>query len=61
MKPKDTNRSNKNDYVFVAHSGSAYDAQFMYQMAHVMSTGLLSGFYLLGGRGEASPPKKKFY
>ena len=27
-------RYQKNDYVFVAHNGSAYDLQFIYRNAH---------------------------
>ena len=27
-------RDQKNDYVFVAHNGSAYDSQFIYKNAH---------------------------
>ena len=36
VKPTNVSKSDKNDYVFVAHNGSAYDTQFMYQMAHHM-------------------------
>ena len=36
VKPTNISKSDKNDYVFVAHNGSAYDTQFMYQMAHHM-------------------------
>ena len=36
VKPTNVSKSDKNDYVFVAHSGSAYDTQFIYQMAHHM-------------------------
>ena len=36
VKPTDISKSNKNDYVFVAHNGFVCDTQFMYQMAHQM-------------------------
>ena len=34
LKPTNLDRQQKNDYVFVAHNGSAYDSQFIYQSAH---------------------------
>ena len=34
LKPTNLDRQQKNDYVFVAHNGSAYDSQFVYQSAH---------------------------
>ena len=34
LKPTDTCREQKNDYVFVAHNGSTYDSQFVYRNAH---------------------------
>ena len=34
VKPTNSSRNEKNDYVFVVHNGSAYDTQFVYKMAH---------------------------
>ena len=34
LKPTNVQREQKNDYVFVAHNGSAYDSQFIYRNAH---------------------------
>ena len=34
LKPMNSRRDQKNDYVFVAHNGSAYDSQFIYRNAH---------------------------
>ena len=34
VKPTNSLRNEKNDYVFVAHNGSAYDMQFPYRSAH---------------------------
>ena len=34
LKPMNSHRDQKNDYVFVAHNGSAYDSQFIYRNAH---------------------------
>ena len=34
VKPTNSSWNEKNDYVFVAHNGSAYDTQFVYKMAH---------------------------
>ena len=34
LKPMNKKRDQKNDYVFVAHNGSAYDSQFIYKHAH---------------------------
>ena len=33
VKPANFRRDQKNDYVFVAHNGSAYDSQFVYRNA----------------------------
>ena len=35
VKPTNVHRDQKNDYVFVAHNGSAYDSQFVYRNAHM--------------------------
>ena len=34
LKPMNAHRDQKNDYVFVAHNGSAYDSQFVYRNMH---------------------------
>ena len=34
LKPTNSKKGQKNDYVFVAHNGSAYDSQFIYRNAH---------------------------
>ena len=34
VKPTNSNKNEKNDYVFVAHNGSAYDTHFIYKVAH---------------------------
>ena len=34
LKPMNSGRDQKNDYVLVAHNGSAYDSQFIYRNAH---------------------------
>ena len=34
VKPTNSSRNKKNDYIFVAHNGCAYDTQFVYKMAH---------------------------
>ena len=34
LKPTNSHRDQKNDYVFVAHSGFTYDSQFVYRNAH---------------------------
>ena len=34
LKPMNCGRNQKNDYVFVAHNGSAYDSQLIYKNAH---------------------------
>ena len=34
LKPTNSKKDQKNDYVFVAHNGSAYDSQFMYRSGH---------------------------
>ena len=34
IKPTNSNKNEKNDHVFVAHNGSAYDTQFIYKGAH---------------------------
>ena len=34
LKPMNCRKGQKNDYVFVAHNGSAYDSQFIYKYAH---------------------------
>ena len=34
LKPMNKKRDQKNDYVFVAHNGSAYDSQFIYKHTH---------------------------
>ena len=34
LKPTNLDRQQKNDYVSIAHNGSAYDSQFVYQSAH---------------------------
>ena len=34
LKPMNCGRNQKNDYVFVAHNGFAYDSQFIYKNAH---------------------------
>ena len=34
VKPTNSSKTEKNDYVFVAHNGSAYDTQFIYKAAH---------------------------
>ena len=34
LKPTNKVKTQKNDYVFVAHNGSAYDSQFIYCGAH---------------------------
>ena len=34
LKPMNCGRNQKNDYLFVAHNGSAYDSQFIYKNAH---------------------------
>ena len=34
VKPTNSSKNEKNDYVFVAHNGSAYDTQFIYKTAH---------------------------
>ena len=34
VKPTNVLKYEKNDYVFVAHNGSAFDAQLIYKMAH---------------------------
>ena len=34
VKPTNSNKNEKNDYVFVAHNRSAYNTQFIYKGAH---------------------------
>ena len=34
VKPMNLSRNEKNNYVFVAHNGCAYDMQFIYKSAH---------------------------
>ena len=34
LKPTKKTKFQRNDYVFVAHNGSAYDSQFIYRSAH---------------------------
>ena len=34
VKPMNSNKNKKNDYVFVAHNGSLYDTQYIYKGAH---------------------------
>ena len=34
LKPMNCRKDQKNDYIFVAHNGSAYDSQFIYKNAH---------------------------
>ena len=34
LKPTNSRRDQKNDYVFMAYNGSAYDSQFVYRNAH---------------------------
>ena len=34
LKPMNKTKFQRNDYVFVAHNGSAYDSQFIYDSAH---------------------------
>ena len=34
LKPMNKTKFQRNDYVFVAHNGSAYDSQFIYCIAH---------------------------
>ena len=34
VKPTNSSKAERNDYVFVAHNGSAYDTQFIYRSAH---------------------------
>ena len=34
LKPMNCRKGQKNDYVFVAHNGSAYDSQFIDKNAH---------------------------
>ena len=34
IKPTNSNKNEKNDYVFVANNGFAYNTQFIYKVAH---------------------------